>query len=87
MDLVAADRARVQHAEQPLLMQPVEQRRREAAAALDLVGGIGDRGGEAAGARNGIGDGDVVHEPGDLPLVRNSRTSALTRCGCSTSGR
>ena len=52
--LVAANRARVQHAEEPGIMQPTEHRLGDAPVALDRVGSSGDRGGEVARPRDGV---------------------------------
>jgi hypothetical protein len=53
-DLVAADRAWIEHAEEPGLVQLTEHRLGNAPAALDRIGGSGDRRGEVARPRDGV---------------------------------
>ncbi len=55
LDLIAADRTRQQHAEQPRFVQRRQHRLRNLLRALDLVGHAGDRRPQRAGAGDGIG--------------------------------
>jgi hypothetical protein len=61
LDLVAADRARIEHAEEPRLVQLTEKRLGDAPATLDLVAAGGDRAGEIAGPRYGAHQVQIIH--------------------------
>jgi hypothetical protein len=54
LDLVAADRARVEHAEEPCLVQFLEHRLGQTPAALDRVRLRGDQSGEIARSGDGV---------------------------------
>jgi hypothetical protein len=53
LNLVAADRVRIEHTEQARLVQPAEERLGEASAALDLVCSRGDQRPQVARPHNG----------------------------------
>ena len=63
LDLVAAGRARQHHAEQPEVMHPLQQGRRDPPRALDLVGRGSNFRPKLAGACDRIGAGLDVHAP------------------------
>ncbi len=61
LDLVATDRARIEHAEEPGVVQLVEQRLGNAAQALGLVCGGDDRRRQIAGPQYRVGSAHIVH--------------------------
>ena len=63
LDLVAADRARVEHAEQTLVVQPVEHRQGQPPPALDCVRLAGDQVGQIPRPRQGRGVLHLIHRP------------------------
>ena len=65
LDGVAAGRARQQHAEQPCLVQPRQQRFDDALGSFDVVGGGRQLGGECLRTGHRIGAGGLVH-PGEV---------------------
>jgi hypothetical protein len=75
LGLVATRRARQQHAEQPQVMEPPQQRLRDTPRALDLVGCGGDLCPEPAGACDRVGTGLDIHAPPQAggPLRLNAR--------------
>ncbi len=86
LDLVAADRARQQHAEEPRLMERVEEARRQPPGRFDRISGGKDRRGEVAGARQRVGwraeRSHVVHRV--LPLFYRGHCGAGSeRCQCT----
>ena len=79
--LVAARRARQQHAEQPRGMQPLQQRLGDAPRALDLVGRGGDLRPELAGAGDRVRTGLDVHAPPRIGRPLRPTAPALSRVG------
>jgi len=73
--LVATGRARQQHAEQPRVMEPPQQRLGDAPRALDLVGCGGNLHPELARAGDRVRTGLDVHAPPQAgwPLRPNAR--------------
>ena len=77
--LVAARRARQQHAEQPRVMEPPQQRLGDAPRALDLVGRGGDLRPELAGAGDRVRTGLDVHAPPQIGRPLRPTAPALSR--------
>jgi len=63
VDLVAANRARIQHAEEPRLVQPIDERHREPPQAFGPVRGGGDRLRQIARPRQRVGSPYLIHAP------------------------
>src|SRR6185437_11450418 len=80
--LLAAGRTRQQQAQQPGIVQPLQQRSGNALRALDLVGSRRNLRAEFAGAGNRVGTGFCVHGPPwvGLPYL------ALVRIAADRSG-
>jgi hypothetical protein len=70
-DLVAADRARVEHAEEPRGVQFVDQRLWDTPDALGFVRGSGDRRRQLAGPCQRVGSAHIVHR--GTPRAHRSR--------------
>src|SRR6202035_4810344 len=85
--LVATRRARQQHAEQPRVMEPPQQRLGDAPRALDLVGRGANLRRELAGAADRVRTGLDVHAPPQAfgPLRLNAR--ALSTVSSADSSR
>jgi hypothetical protein len=76
--LVAARRARQQHAQQPRVMEPAQQRLGDAPRALDLVGCGGDLRPELACAGDRVGTGLHVHAPPRVGRLLRPTARALS---------
>jgi len=83
--LVAARRARQQHAKQPRVMEPSQQRLGDALRALDLVGRGGDLRPEFAGAGDRVWTGLDVHAPPQIGNPLRPTVPALSRAGSTWS--
>jgi hypothetical protein len=82
LDLVAASRARQQHARQACVVQLGQQRRGDAPRALDRVGGRGDGHAEDAGLRERVWTVPGIHAPplADAPLRLRRPALSISQC-------